>query len=249
MDLTGKIILVTGASSGIGRETAILLNNLGANIVMVARNSVELQKTADLLDKKNAYYVEPFDLNKLSAIQEWMKNIALKIGTIHGLVHCAGIRTTMPLKNIDDDIMQATMDINVNAAIFLAKAFRQKGVCSHGGSLVYLSSVLGLCGESGVVTYAASKGAIIALTKALAIELVRDKIRVNCVSPGVVKTEMVNKIISSLTAEQFQQIVTKHPLGLGEAIDVANAIAFLLADCSKWITGSNLIVDGGYTAK
>ena len=246
MDMSGKTILVTGASSGIGSESAILLSRLGAKVILVARDTKRLEDTTKKLCGNN-HFVKPYDLTKTNEISGWLKNLANKTGMIDGLVHSAGIRHTLPLKMTDNKVVQETMNINLNSAVALAKAFRQKAVHQKKGSMVFLSSVLGLCGEPGVVAYSASKGAILAITKALAAELARDGIRVNCVVPAIVKTEMVNQAISKMTQEQFKQIEDKHLLGIGEPIDVANSIAFLLADCSKWITGAALIVDGGYT--
>lgn len=114
--------------------------------------------------------------------------------------------------------------------------------------MVFFSSVAGLVGVIGSAAYSASKGAVIALTRSLALELVRDGIRVNCVAPGMVQTEMVEEVQRLLTPEQMQGIAAMHPLGIGRVRDVSNAVAFLLADTSRWITGTTLVVDGGYTA-
>ncbi len=140
------------------------------------------------------------------------------------------------------------MRINVGAAIGLAKGFCQKGVCAPGGSIVFISSVAGLTGQAGLAAYAASKGAIVALTKALAVELAGEHIRVNCVAPGVVTTEMGQSLLRMLTPEQDADLEAMHLLGLGRPRDVAYAIAFLLAETARWITGTVLVVDGGYTA-
>jgi NAD(P)-dependent dehydrogenase (short-subunit alcohol dehydrogenase family) len=108
---------------------------------------------------------------------------------------------------------------------------------------------MSVVGKPAISLYAASKGALTAMTKSLALELARDQIRVNCVAPGFVPTEMWDELRESLSGEQFQAIVAQHPLGAGTTFDVANSIAFLLSDASRWITGTNLMVDGGYTAQ
>lgn len=247
MDLTSRTIVVTGASSGIGRETAIVLSRLGAQLVLVARDTERLKQTASLLEA-SPYYIQPFDLRSVDDIPQWMKMVSKEAGPLHGLVHSAGIQATMPLRVTTDEHFADTMRINVNAAVGLVKGLRQNGVRASRSSVVLVSSVMGLVGKPGIAAYSASKGALITLTKSLALELVRDGVRVNCVAPAVVRTEMTNMFESGLTVEQFAAVEAMHPLGLGTPTDVAHAIAFLLADTSQWITGTTLVVDGGYTA-
>jgi NAD(P)-dependent dehydrogenase (short-subunit alcohol dehydrogenase family) len=247
MELENRIILVTGASSGIGRETAILLSQLGARLILVGRNAVQLEKTLALLEG-TAHQVHAFDLSALDDIPRWMKEIIGESGPLHGLVHSAGMQFTRPLRITTVETMEDLMRVNVTAALFLAKAFRQKGVSTTGSSMVFLSSVMGIVGQAGQAAYSASKGALVTLTKSLALELSREDIRVNCVAPAVVRTEMTERMLQSLTPEQVTQIEAMHPLGIGNPRDVANAIAFLLADTGRWITGTTLVVDGGYTA-
>lgn len=140
------------------------------------------------------------------------------------------------------------MRVNVVAASALAKGFRQRGVFVEGGSIVLLSSVMGLVGQPGQSLYSATKGALVAMTRSLALELAREQIRVNCVAPAVVMTGMSEQLKQNVSPEQFAQITAMHPLGLGRGEDVASAVAFLLADTARWITGTTLVVDGGYTA-
>ena len=130
----------------------------------------------------------------------------------------------------------------------LAKGFRQKGVHTDSGSIVLMASVMGLVGAVGRSVYCSSKGAVVGLTKSLALELARDGLRVNCVAPAFVATSMFQEMKTQLGAEQIGAIESAHPLGIGEPRDVAHAIAFLLADTGRWITGTTLVVDGGYTA-
>ncbi len=247
MDLSERTFLVTGASSGIGRETTILLSELGAKVVYVGRNREQLLKTAEMLSG-DGHRSEEFDLTTVDDIPKWMNNLASEIGPLHGVVHSAGIHFVRPLRIMSSKSTEKMMRINVGAAIALSKGFRQKGVRRDEGSIVFLSSSMGIVGQPGVTDYSASKGAICAITKSLALELAEEKIRVNCVAPAIVKTEMVAKQQESLTTEQLENIKAMHPLGLGVPRDVANAIAFLLADTGRWITGITLAVDGGYTA-
>lgn len=248
MNLTGRRVLVTGASSGIGRATAVLLSQLGAKLVLVARNEEQLQQTASLLNG-GEHLIKPYDLAKSGGIPEWMKELSGDIGALNGLVHSAGIQLMRPIRFQSQEEVEETFRINVTAGVQLIKGFRQKGVCSRPSSIVLLSSVMGLVGQSGLSTYAASKAAVLSLARSLAVELASEGIRVNAVAPGQVRTEMAKKIQQTLSAEQFAKIEAMHPLGLGEPEDVANAVAFLLADTARWITGSTLVVDGGYTAQ
>lgn len=198
--------------------------------------------------KGQGHQREPFDLSLADEIPAWLKRISEKWGSIDGVVHAAGLGVTMPIKSWSSAHSDDILRINVTACLALARGFRQKSVHRTGGSMVFFSSVAGLVGVIGSAAYSASKGAVIALTRSLALELVRDGIRVNCVAPGMVQTEMVEEVQRLLTPEQMQGIAAMHPLGIGRARDVSNAVAFLLADTSRWITGTTLVVDGGYTA-
>lgn len=247
LDLTGQTILVTGASSGIGRETARLISQLGARVVLVARNEERLAETLRSLDG-GGHMVEPFDISSADEIPRWLKRISTSSGPLHGLVHSAGIHKLRPLRVLTAKTVEDTMRVNVGAALGLAKGFCQKGVCAPSGSIVFLSSVTALAGQAGNAAYAASKGAVVALTRALAVELAGDRIRVNCVAPGVVTTEMGQGLLEMLTPEQRGALEAMHLLGFGSARDVSYAIAFLLAGTARWITGTVLVADGGYTA-
>lgn len=247
MDLTGRRFVITGASSGIGRETAILLSQLNARTVLVARNEERLQETLHQLDGQG-HSTSCFDLAALEDIHLWFKALAEQSGPFDGLVHCAGIQETLPLRVLSAQKVERMMSINVSTALMLAKALRQKGCAASPSNLVLLSSVRGIVGESGLTAYSASKSALIGLTKSLAMELAAQNIRVNCVAPGMVRTEMLHRIAGSLTPEQLSAVEARHPLGFGTPRDVAYAIAYLLADTGRWITGTTVVVDGGYTA-
>ena len=247
MDLTGRSILVTGASSGIGRATAVVLSRLGARVLLVGRSENALQETRTQMED-GSHVVCPFDLNNVNEIPDWLKKLAREHGSISGLAHSAGVHVMRPIRFQSPEQLDEVMRINFTAALQLAKGFRQRGVCTVPSSLVFVSSVMGLVGQAGVSAYVASKGALVATARSLALELAPEKIRVNCVAPGQVDTPMTAAQETTLTPEQQAAIVAMHPLGVGRPEDVGNAIAFLISDASRWITGTTLVVDGGYTA-
>jgi len=247
MDLSGRTILVTGASSGIGQATAVLAGQLGAKVVLVARSADKLRETAGLMPDGSGI-VEPYDLQQLDGVSTWMKSLVEKTGPLHGLVHSAGMHIVRPLRMLKDEQVDDVMRLNFHAALALTRGLRQKGVWESPASVVYLSSVVGQRGRAGISPYAASKGALIALSMSLAAELADDGIRVNCVCPGHVATEMAKEAESRLTEEQARALLAGHLLGVGEPLDVANSICFLLSNAAKWITGTNLVVDGGHLA-
>jgi NAD(P)-dependent dehydrogenase (short-subunit alcohol dehydrogenase family) len=248
MGLAGRAVMVTGASSGIGRATSAALSQLGAHVVLVGRNREKLAETHALLEGKR-HTVEPFDLNCTDELPQWMKGVTERSGPLSGLVHCAGAQVLMPLRMLKTKQVEDLFRINVVASIMLAKGFRQKGVTAAGGAIVFVSSVMGEVGSPGRAAYCASKSALHALTRSLALELAADGIRVNCVAPGAVQTDMVAEIRTALGEAGLSELARLHPLGLGSPSDVALAIAFLLADTGRWITGSIQFVDGGYTAQ
>jgi NAD(P)-dependent dehydrogenase (short-subunit alcohol dehydrogenase family) len=245
LSLQGKTILVTGASSGIGRETAILLSELDAKVIIGGRDVKRLEETRELL-YGSGHRVESFDLAAAESIPGWIKQIAVETGPLHGLVHSAGIQHTIPLRVLTATKTEELMHTNFTSAVMLVKGFRQKDCCVKGSSIVLLSSVAGLKGKPALSVYSASKAALIGFGRAAAMELAVEGIRLNCVAPAYIKTEMVQE---QFTAEQLEALGRMHPLGIGNPRDVANAIAFLLADTGRWITGTTLVVDGGYTAQ
>jgi NAD(P)-dependent dehydrogenase (short-subunit alcohol dehydrogenase family) len=248
LDFTGRTVLVTGGSSGIGRETAIMLSELGSRVIVTGRRAEQLEVTLGRMAQGD-HAVEPFDLVHLESIPEWVKSLAGRYGPFHGLAHAAGIRRTGPLRGLSIEVLHQTFCANLDSAVMLAKGFRQKGCCTAGSSIAFVSSASALVGSPATAAYAASKAALIGLTRSLAMELAREGIRVNCIAPGMVQSEMTNEIRQTLTAESFAAIVAQHPLGLGTTWDVACAAAYLLSDSARWMTGHTLVLDGGFSAQ
>lgn len=249
LNLNNKNIIITGASSGIGRQCAITFSQFGANIILVARNKEKLEQTFNKLNKGN-HITFAQDLTEYDKLEEIINISVGKIGRISGFVHSAGIEMILPLKGMQPSYYEKMFAINVIAGFEIAKIIsKKKYLDEKGASFVFISSIMGILGQPGRIGYCSSKGALISGIKAMALELAKKNIRVNCVLPGVVKTEMSNEMFKRLSEESKKEIIDMHPLGLGIPEDIANTSAFLLSNASRWMTGSNLIVDGGYSAK
>lgn len=247
MDLTGRAVLVTGASSGIGRATAVLCARLGARVTASGRDGGRLAETVALLEG-DGHRAEPFDLTDLDGVPGWMRRLTADQGPFDGVAHCAGVQETRPIRSFDAGFFERVAGANLGGALALAKAFRQRGCHAEKASLVLVSSIAARIGTPGNVVYAATKGGIEAAVRGLALELLRDGVRVNGVVPALVETEMVRRAMDRLTPDQFAAMVARQPMGLGQPEDVAMSIAFLLSDASRWTTGAMLPVDGGALA-
>ncbi len=245
--LEGARILVTGASSGLGRATALLAGRMGAQVILTGRDVARLEETRAQLSGEG-HRVEPRDLRDTAGIPEWLTGLATESGPLTGLAHAAGIQIVRPLRMLDDEVLNETMTVNLNTALALTKGFRQKTVCASGGSVVLFSSVMGLTGQPGQAAYSASKGALISMCRSLALELARDKIRINCVAPGLVETGMAGRLKETLPPAQYEAVTAMHPLGLGSPENIAAPVVFLLSAAAAWITGTTVVIDGGYTA-
>lgn len=248
ISLIGKKYIITGASSGIGKATSILLSKLGATLILIDLNELGLLETAKKCE--NTSIVLSLDLLNTKELKSKIGSAVSEIGKINGFVHLAGRPYLSPLKSLNENILLDVLKLNSIAGLELAKICSQKSVFSgESGAFVFISSVYGCVGTAANVGYAMSKSALHGVTKSLAIELAPKGIRVNCIAPGFVKTNMLDTISDSFNSEYDELINKLHPLGLGDAEDVANAIAFIISDMGKWITGSILNVDGGFTAQ
>jgi NAD(P)-dependent dehydrogenase (short-subunit alcohol dehydrogenase family) len=249
-DFSGKRFLVTGPSpqSSIGQAIAQRLAASGASVILVARGEDGLKKTLATLAHPKRHVVAPFDLNDLDGIPPWMKKIAEEYGPLDGLVHSASAQGFHPVRAITAEDYEDVFRINVGASLMLARGLRQKTVANRPASLVYIGSSAGLRGVKGRALYAGSKATQIAMTKTLGIELAAEKIRVNCVAPGVVNGYLAECMFERMSAENKAALLAAHPLGYGEGTDVAAATAFLLSDEARMVTGATLPVDGGYSA-
>lgn len=249
LDLRGRRILVTGAASGIGLATCQLLSRLGGRIVAIDANAEGITRALASFEGTE-HDSRCFDLREVERIPSWLVEVAAAGGPLFGVVHAAGLSCIQPTRLLEPKRYRDVMLVNTEAALALARGFQNKKVSEpSGGSIVFVSSVMAWVGSPGAAAYGMTKAALVGLAKSLAVEFASRRVRVNCVAPGFVKTPMFDRVSSMWNEKQRTQVESEHPLGLGEPADVANAIAFLLADTGRWITGSVLVLDGGYTAQ
>jgi NAD(P)-dependent dehydrogenase (short-subunit alcohol dehydrogenase family) len=247
MDMTGKNVIVTGAGSGIGRATAVLLAELNASLVLVGRDPAKLIQTADML-RGVTVTIESFDLSQSEAIVDWLREAAARAGKFHGLVHCAGIQSFNPLRTLTVKALDRLLRVNTFSAAMLLKAMQHPDCGAESASIVLVSSTAAIRATPANGAYGASKAALLSFVRTFAMELVDRRIRLNAVVPALVETDMVRDVRELMTNDAFSALEAKHPMGIGRPEDVANAIAFLLSDAAKWITGVALPVDGGVSA-
>jgi NAD(P)-dependent dehydrogenase (short-subunit alcohol dehydrogenase family) len=236
-DIKNKNILITGASSGIGREIAINLNTLGANVIITGRNDQRLNETKDYLVYSP---IESYscDLSK----EDEIKKLVTSLPQLDGVVFCAGVVEYYPIKFINTEKINNIFSVNLNSQILLTQQLIKNKKLKPNGSLVYISSIASKIGVAGTALYAASKAGLNGFVKVTASELSGQKIRANSICPGIIQTPMTEK------AQNVNDDLGKdYPLGLGEMIDVVGPCIFLLSNASKWITGTELILDGGLT--
>lgn len=239
--LEGKTILVTGASSGIGRATAVVCSQYGGRVVVTGRNEVRLAETLAMLTGEGHETVA-CDLTS----DEDVKTLVGKLSKLDGIVHCAGTQQTCITKMLDKATLKRLMDTNFFSAAVLNAALMKAKLLVKGASVVFVSSAAASrVAEVGNAAYSASKGALTAYSRVLAAELAPRNIRVNTISPGMVRTALMDKF--DVTEEEFLENEKQYPLGYGKPEDVAYAIVFLLSDASRWITGTDLLMDGGLT--
>jgi len=242
-----NIFLVTGATSGIGKGVVLSLLNQGAKVIAVGRDSKKLVSLKGEASNKNNLILEEKDLSNCDGLDKWILNIAKKYGKLKGLVLSAGIQQITPISSpLSVEKSKELFEINYFSNIQLAKGFcDRRANIGKGSSVVFLSSIASIKGNMGIIGYAASKGAINSAVKSLALEVAKLGIRVNAVLPGFVKTEMILRWKEVYNKKYMEKMNNEYPLGIGKVDDVTGPILFLLSDESKWITGSEIIVDGG----
>jgi NAD(P)-dependent dehydrogenase (short-subunit alcohol dehydrogenase family) len=238
-DLSAKTFLVTGASSGIGRATALLIAKQGGRLIISGRNPKKLNETLIKLENE-AHLAIPADLIDEKQIDELVD----KLPEIDGIVHSAGIIGPTPAKFIRQENIDRMFRINFEVPVLLTAKILQKRKIKNNSSIIFLSTIATQLPYFGGALYTSAKAALEAYTRNLALELAGKGTRVNCLSPGLVNTPLITDPAKEgnpeIMDDSLQRYLKKYPMGVGEAADVANAIIFFLSDESRWISGANL---------
>lgn len=247
IDFTGKNIVVTGASSGIGKSTAIMLANYNANVILIGRNVDTLEETNK--DINNRGIIFKYDLTNIDDIETLIKNIVKKVGALDGLVHCAGIGGARPLNLLTKNSVDNVMSVNFYAFVELVRQFSKKNNFNKDSSVVVMSSIASIMGDKGKISYCASKAAVDAAVRCMAKELASKKIRVNSIRASWVRTNLYNDYLYKWQDNDIAaDFIKRHYLGILDPEDVASMILFLLSNNSKKITGSSILIDSGSMA-
>jgi NAD(P)-dependent dehydrogenase (short-subunit alcohol dehydrogenase family) len=242
--LEEKTILVTGASSGIGRSVAIECSRLGGTLVITGRNKERLSETLLGMENPEKHTTVISDLSDQEDIIQLVEAISFQL---NGIVQCAGLTIPKPFQFYSEKEIKTIMGVNFEAPVYLTQLLLKRKKIARSASIIFISSISGVMVTSvGGTIYAASKGAVNGIVKGLALELASKNIRVNSVNPGMIHTEIFSSGVVS--KEQIEEDSKKYPLKrYGQPEEVAYAVIYLLSDASQWVTGSNIVIDGGYT--
>lgn len=249
IDLTDKRIIVAGASSGLGKQTAITLSEAGAKVILIARREELLREVMDLLDGEgHSFYCA--DLSDIDGIPALIKQIVEEQGKLDGFVYSVGVSRTMPLKLASPDKVKGMFDVNLFPFFEMVRQITKKGRYNEGLRIVGISSIASVRGNKAQELYAMTKAAMDAAVRCLANELAEKGVCLNTVAPSMIATDMYKKYLTNFGAESEanQDMLKRQYLGLGKPEDVANAVAFLISPAARFITGVMLPVDGGRTA-
>ena len=247
--LSGKVALVTGAGSGIGRAIARLSAQEGATVAAAGRTPEHLAETA--AGSAGAIVPVVMDVTDEASVARCVREVLERFGRIDVLVNNAGIGTTKSVVEVEPDEWDRVFAVNVRGVYLCTRAVVPQMLGQGGGSIVNIASVLGLVGVAKRAAYAASKGAVIALTKQVAVEYAGDNVRCNCVCPGTVATEWVDRLVAASDdpGATLQSLEARHPLRrLATPEEVARAVVYLASDAAAFVTGSALVIDGGQSA-
>lgn len=234
-----KVVLVTGASSGIGRGIAITCSKMGAKVILNGRNLQKLEDTLRHMEG-DCHHIFAGDItDKMSLL-----SLVCELPKLDGVVHCAGIGQRIPCKMLSEDNVNQLMDVNFKAPVLLQSELLKQKKISKGASIVFISSIASWSPSYANSVYSASKGAIASYANCLALELAPQKIRVNCISPAMVWTDLI--MTDGIDKDLLKEDEKKYPLKrYGTPEDIANLAVYLLSDASSWMTGSNIEITGG----
>jgi NAD(P)-dependent dehydrogenase (short-subunit alcohol dehydrogenase family) len=246
--LGGYHILVTGASSGLGQQAAIQLSKVGARVTLIGRSEERLAVTLASMAGEG-HSSTSVDMSDAEVAADAVQAVAKQRGTLQGVFHSAGTALISPARVTKNRHLDDVFGAGVRGAFGVARAAAKKGVVEDGGSLVFMSSVSALRGRQGMSAYSAAKAAVDGMVRVLATELADRRIRVNSIIAGAVATAMHDDFVTTASEELVRNYEQLHLLGFGRPEDIGSAATFLLSDASRWITGTNMVVDGGYTAK
>lgn len=239
--LHGKQILITGASSGIGRQVAISVSKMGGSCILTGRNETELQQTLSMLEG-NGHRFFAADLTE----EKSRTGFITQVPAIDGLAHCAGNVKAFPVKFLDQKHIDEMMKLNFEAPVLLVAGMLRAKKFNRSASLVFLSSISSQFPPKGGSMYGSSKAALESFVKTLAQEVVGQGIRANSISPGMVRTPLYDRAEEAVSKAEMDKHMEGYPLGAGDPEDVANAVIYLLSPASRWVTGINIILDGGF---
>lgn len=237
--LEGKTILVTGASSGIGRGIAIACSKMGATVIINGRNEQRLAETmTEMQGEENlSLAADLSDSNSLTGMVS-------RLPKLDGIVHCAGIGQRVLCKQLQEDDLDTMMDVNFKAPVMLQTEILKQKKINKGASIVFIASIASDSPSIGNAVYSASKGAIISYANCLALELAPRQIRVNCILPAMIWTDLILK--GGITEEELKEDEKKYPLKrYGKPEDIANLSIYLLSNAAAWMTGSSIKITGG----
>lgn len=246
-----QVAIVAGATGGIGEAIARRLAREGAAVALFARNRERLDALADsLAQAKHRVVAFACDLSETPNLRETVAQAQQQLGLAQVLVNCIGLEQLGPFVRVSDEELHRVLSANLNGTLSLTREFGRVLLdAKHDGAVVNLASITGQVGVAGMSVYGAAKAAVVGWTRCLAVEWAEAGIRVNALAPGLVETPMFRRITRRLTTDQLAQVKTSYPLGFGRPEDIAAAAAFLASSDARWITGTVLTVDGGYSAR
>ncbi len=248
MRLSGKTALITGAGSGIGRACALAFAREGARVALVGRRKDRLEKVAKEMGEAEVFSA---DISNKEKVDLLVREASARLGSLNILLNNAGVLVPGTAESISEEDWDRTFEVNVRGLWLLSRAVLPNMRQAGGGSIINISSVLGLVGARNRAAYSASKGAVTMLTKCMALDHAADEIRVNCICPAFVETELTSDFITNAPDPDaaLRERINLHPIGrLGQPQDIAGMALYLASDESSWVTGAAFTVDGGFTA-